>query len=331
MKLILTNLFRRRGRTLLTMLGVSVGVASIIILGALAQGLQSGYDSLLTNNRADLILSQPDTLDISLGAVDEEVGDQLLAMSEVEAVSGFIQGYVTADDILYFFMFGMPEDSFLLERYKIIDGVGIDSREAQAVRGKPVVLGSKSSESLNKGVGDTVLFSGSAYTVVGIYETGSSFEDGAAIISFKDAQTLLGRQRQVNLFYFQLKDLELQDRLQERAERIWPDLELSTTDSYADQQILGDAMQVYVWAIGGLAIVIGGVGMANSQLMSVFERTREIGVLRAVGWSSRRVLRHDHGGIFDRHLDWWRYWRALGLAGINRSWKCTERLWSQLR
>ncbi|KAA3648162.1 MAG: ABC transporter permease [Chloroflexi bacterium] len=290
MKLILTNLFRRRGRTLLTMLGVSVGVAAIIILGALAQGLQSGYDSLLTNNRADLILSQPDTLDISLGAVDEEVGEQLLAMSEVSDVSGFIQGYVTADDNLYFFMFGMPTDSFLLERYKIIEGVGIDSREAQTVRGKPAVIGSKASESLNKGVGDTVLFSGSAYTVVGIYETGSSFEDGAGIISLENAQTLLGRLRQVNLFYFQLTDLDLQDRLEERAGRLWPDLELSTTDAYADQQILGDAMQVYVWAIGGLAIVIGGVGMANSQLMSVFERTREIGVLRAIGWSSRRVL-----------------------------------------
>ena len=75
MKLILTNLFRRRGRTLLTMLAISVGVAAIIILGALAEGLQSGYDSLLTNSRADLILSQPDTLDISLGAVDEEVGE----------------------------------------------------------------------------------------------------------------------------------------------------------------------------------------------------------------------------------------------------------------
>ena len=44
------------------------------------------------------------------------------------------------------------------------------------------------------------------------------------------------------------------------------------------------------WLIGGLAIIIGGVGMMNAQLMSVSERTREIGVLRAVGWSSRRVL-----------------------------------------
>ena len=53
---------------------------------------------------------------------------------------------------------------------------------------------------------------------------------------------------------------------------------------------MGDFMKIYVWVIAGLAIVLGGVSMANAQLMAVFERTREIGVLRAVGWSRRRVL-----------------------------------------
>jgi len=49
-------------------------------------------------------------------------------------------------------------------------------------------------------------------------------------------------------------------------------------------------MKGFVWVIGWLAIVIGGVGMLNAQLMAVFERTREIGVLRATGWNRRRVL-----------------------------------------
>jgi ABC-type antimicrobial peptide transport system permease subunit len=49
-------------------------------------------------------------------------------------------------------------------------------------------------------------------------------------------------------------------------------------------------LQGYAWGLAGLALVIGGVGMMNAQLMAVSERTREIGVLRAVGWSRRRVL-----------------------------------------
>ena len=44
------------------------------------------------------------------------------------------------------------------------------------------------------------------------------------------------------------------------------------------------------WGIAAIAIVIGGLGMMNTMVMSVFERTREVGVLRAVGWGKRRVL-----------------------------------------
>jgi ABC-type antimicrobial peptide transport system permease subunit len=92
------------------------------------------------------------------------------------------------------------------------------------------------------------------------------------------------------LYYIRLKDPSLRERFLARSERLWPDLLVSGSQDLADQQSMAETMQGMVWAIGGLAIVIGGVGMMNSQLMSVMERTREIGVLRAVGWSKRRVL-----------------------------------------
>ena len=50
-------------------------------------------------------------------------------------------------------------------------------------------------------------------------------------------------------------------------------------------------MEGFVWAIAGLAIIIGGITMMNSQLMAVMERTREIGVLRSVGWNKFRIMR----------------------------------------
>ena len=289
--MIFKNLFRRKGRTLLTVLGISIGVMAIIILGALADGIGSGYESIISGSKADLAIAQPDVIEPSMSGVDEKVGEQLEEMSEISDVSGMIQGIVTADDLPYFYVFGYPADSFILERFKITEGYTFNSREARTIRGKHVLLGRSASEALNKGVGDSVLLTTTSFRVIGIYETGSSFEDGAAVIQVSDAQALLGRQRQVSIFYFKLKDPDFKDRVISRGERLWPDLKISTTADLADQQIMGDAMNGMVVVIAGMAIVIGGVSMTNSQLMSVFERTREIGVLRAVGWTSKRVMR----------------------------------------
>ena len=57
---------------MLTILGIAVGVASIIGLGALADGMQAGYNNMLSGSKADLVLSQPDAFDIAFSSIDEE-------------------------------------------------------------------------------------------------------------------------------------------------------------------------------------------------------------------------------------------------------------------
>ncbi len=289
--MIFKNLLRRKGRTLLTVLSIGMGVAAIIAMGALADGMQAGYDAFLSGGKADLVLSQPDAMDVSMSAVDEGIGEELASLSEVAAVSGMLQGIVQTESVPYFFAFGYPEDSFLLDRFKIVDGVGLESREVQHSRGNPMLLGASAAEILDKHPGDSLRLTDSVFRIVGIYETGQTMEDSGAILLLKDAQELLGRQRQVSVFYIQLKDPALSERVEQRAQRLWPEYLLSSTEAYADKQLMGDAMGGYVWGIAGLAIVIGGVGMMNSQLMAVMERTREIGVLRSVGWKKWRIMR----------------------------------------
>ncbi len=289
--MILKNLFRRKVRTLLTVIGISIGVAAIVGLGALANGLQAGYNSIISGSQADLILSQEDAIDLSTSAVDESVERELAAMSEVSRVSGMLQGFVQAESVPYFFVYGYPQNSFALQRFQIVEGVSLDSHETQKLRGKPVLLGAAAAEVLDKHPGDTLRLMEKVYRVAGIYETGETLEDNGAVLSLDDAQDLLGRPRQVSLFYIQLKDLALAERLQKRAERVWPSLSLKTTGDFSDDMMMGDVLKGYVWAIAGLAIIIGGVGMMNAQLMAVVERTREIGVLRALGWSQRRIMR----------------------------------------
>jgi len=288
--MIFKNLLRRKARTLLTILGIGIGVGAIIGLGALTNGLEAGYNAMLSGSEADLVLSQPNAFDISLSSVDEAVGEELKNMPEVSEVSGMLQGWTQAGNEPFFFVFGYPENSFVLGRFQVIEGESLFSREARLGHGKPLLLGSAAAEVMDKSVGDTMRLTGSSYRVVGIYQTGDAFEDSGAVLSLEDAQDLIGKPRQVSLFYIQLKEARLRERFITRVERKYPDLSISGVAEFADQQLMEDMLRGYVWFIGGLAIVIGGVGMMNSQLMSVFERTREIGVLRAVGWGRRRVL-----------------------------------------
>ncbi|MCJ7825717.1 MAG: ABC transporter permease, partial [Anaerolineales bacterium] len=234
--------------------------------------------------------SQPDSLDISLSSVEETVGPKLRAMPEVSAVSGMMQGFVPAEEFPYFFIFGYPEDSFVLERFQIIEGEGFKTKGHLRTQGNPILLGLAAAEALGKSLGDTIRLSDTVYRIIGIFQTGDAFEDSGAVLPLDEAQQLLGRPRQVSLFYIQLKDPQLEERFSRRVEKVMPDLDLSGTANFADKQIMGDALKGTVWGIAGLAIVIGGVGMMNAQLMAVYERTREIGVLKALGWSNSRVL-----------------------------------------
>ena len=288
--MIFKNLLRRKGRTLLTVVGIAIGVVAILTLGALADGLKAGYGSMMSSSKADLVLNQPDQIDVSYSAVKETVGPQLANMPEVEEISGMLEGITQTEGEPYFIVFGYDQGSFMLERFRVIEGVGLYHHAPQTRRGTPILLGSFAAEVMKKKVGDAIRLTSTTYRIVGIYQTGDAFEDSGALLRLVDAQNLLGKERQVSLYYIRLKEPSLRPRLEERIKRTWPDLALSGTSEFADKQSMQIILQAFVWGIGGLAIIIGGVGMMNAQLMSVFERTREIGVLRAVGWSQGRVL-----------------------------------------
>ena len=287
--MILKNLFRRKGRTILTLVGISIGVAAIVALGAMAEGMRAGYTAMARGSQADLVLTQKGAMDITLGGVEETVAEQLRAWPEVADADGMLMGNVQAEASPYFFIFGYDPGGFAIAHFRIIEGQGLT--EARGVRGKPLILGRGAAQSMGKKVGDTLRVTGGTFRVVGIYETGDAFEEGGAVIPLKEAQALLLQPHRVSLLYIRLRDPADEPRLRARVERHLSDLTLSTTSEFADRQQVVEIMEGFALSIAGLAVVIGGVGMTNTLFMSVFERTREIGLLRAVGWRRGRVLR----------------------------------------
>jgi ABC-type antimicrobial peptide transport system permease subunit len=286
--MILKNLFRRKGRTLLTLVGIAIGVAAIIALGAMAEGMRAGYTSMARGSQADLVLSQAEAMDVTLSGIEESVADLLEGWPEVVEVDGMLMGNVQTEGSVFFYIFGYDPEGFAIDHFRVVEGQALS--ESRRVRGKPLLLGKAAADSLNKGVGDTLRITGGAFRIVGIYETGDAFEESGAVIPLEEAQSLLLQPRRVSLYYVRLRDPSGEARLRLRVERNLPDLALSSTSEFADRQDLIKYLAAVAWAIAALAVIIGGLVMMNTLLMSVFERTREIGLLRAVGWGRGQVL-----------------------------------------
>jgi len=286
--MILKNLFRRKGRTILTLVGISIGVAAIVALGAVAKGIRVGFTTMTQGSQADLVLSQASAMSALISSLDEAVADKVRALPEVAKVDGMFFTNALIDDMTYLILFGYDPEGFAINRFRIIEGQAL--AEARGVRGKPIILGRRAAQSMDVQVGDTLRITGSAFRVVGIYETGSGLEDRAAIVPLQEAQTLALQPHRVSVLYVKLDDPGKADQARARIERRFSDLTVATSVGFASEEQLLELLDGMAMAVAGLAVVIGGIIMTNTLWMSVFERTREIGVLRSLGWRRRQVL-----------------------------------------
>ncbi|HMQ32033.1 MAG TPA: ABC transporter permease [Chloroflexaceae bacterium] len=277
------NLMRRKVRTLLTLLGIAVGVAAVVVLSAFGVGMARGFGGVSETGDADLLVSQKDAIMILLGAIDEEVGEQIAGIKGVDEVAGTVVGILALPETPYFLVAGEEPRGFAIERYRLIAGRPIAAK-------RELLLGRQAAENFKKAVGDKYRVNSITYHVVGIYETGASFEDNGAVMRLDDAQRAFDKRRQVSYFKVKLNDPRQRDAVKATIEERWPNLAATRSGDPSSQD---DMLQIYSsmgWVLGLFAILVGGLGMMNAQLMSVLERTREIGVLRALGWRRRRIV-----------------------------------------
>jgi ABC-type antimicrobial peptide transport system permease subunit len=283
-RMIFKNLWRRKTRTLLTLLGIAVGVAAVVSLSAFGEGLASGFEKTFSSSSADLTVGQKSAMMLFLSAVDESVGDEIQQIPGVEQVSGTVAGVMQLPEAPYFIVLGEDPRGFNMAHYRLIAGT-LPAEHYQ------IIIGKTTAENFKKKPGDPFILNDLTFRVSGVYETGVGLEDGGAVMRLEDAQRIFNKRRQVSYFAVQVRDARRIDDIKQAIETRWEDLAATRSGEATQQE---DALNIYRsmgWFIGIFAVMVGGLGMMNTTLMSVFERTREIGVLRAVGWSRGRVMR----------------------------------------
>ena len=233
--------------------------------------------------QADLIAEQAGASDISFSEIDERVAVRLRSRPEVKAVSRILLAFPAVGDVPIFFIFGLDPQEPYIQHYRVREG-------RLPLRTGEIALGRFGAENLEKGIGDTLRLSGTSYTVVGIYENGSSYEDAGGLMLLKDTQELANKPRKVSLLAIQLEDPARATELAPALEALYPELMITRAEGFTERAQDFQTTRVAFNTLIGLTMVVGGVVMTNAMLMSVFERTQEIGVLRALGWRRRRVI-----------------------------------------
>ena len=285
--LVAKNLFRQRVRTLLTVLGIAVGITTVVALGAITEGLRATSGDYVNAGGADFMVAQDGASDLTFSAVPADDVERIAALDGVQRANGALIEVSKQTDNPYFLVFGYEQESLADEPLTLVAGrlvaPGADSE---------AIIGTDAASKLGLAVGDSLEVDRHAFVVVGVYEVDDRLRAGGAIVPLSTLQEISRRQDVVTAIHVTVAPGADPDAVADSVERDLTGLAaIRDIDEYSkvDQgfQIVDSANL----AISLLAVGIGAIGVMNTMIMSVFERTREIGILRAVGWRGSRILR----------------------------------------
>jgi putative ABC transport system permease protein len=283
--LVLRNLLRQRVRTLLTVLGISVGITTVVALGAVTEGMRQTSSAIIRTGNADFMVAQNGASDFSFSTVQQRELDRIAARTDVARAIGVLYNITGVGGNAFF-----PEMGVRPDQLPAIVG---RSTAGRLLSGAPneAVLGEGAARSLHTAIGESIALGRTRVRVVGTFRSSSRFENGGAYLPLGTVQRIAGKPDTVTAVYVTVAPGSDPSRVAAAIERDEPALAtISSVSEYGkvDQGMtMLDALQL---AISLLAVGIGAIGVTNTMVMSVLERTREIGILRAVGWSRRRIM-----------------------------------------
>ena len=301
--LILKNLTRRPARTLLTLLALATAITAVVALFGVANGFSRSFAEIYAAHGVDIVVSRQGSADRLSSSVDQQYIARLAQLAGVLRTAGVMLETLSleAEGIYGLPTMGVEPGSWLLGNYQfvrrqsagLVDPGQSTGKFSPSSDGREVMLGIHLADRLNKGVGDMVELFDEPYRIAGVFQSTSTWENGSMILPLDQLQRLTDRPGQVTYINVVLDRNDAQWNAESVVAAIHgldKRLLALTTSEYVETDTRMQIAQAMAWMTSLIALIVGAIGTLNTMLTSVLERTREIGILRAIGWSRRRVV-----------------------------------------
>jgi len=300
LKVAFLNIFRRKKRTALALLGIIVGIAALITLVSIVDGLyKESTDTLgklqgVTVYKENALAPFASEMELSYKQKLESVQGVKKAIPQILQIVGTIDNlkveYTGPQDSLS--VVGLNPDDYTYLIYNSIKENLVSGELLKASDKEYVLISQKVADNYKKSLGSKIKLNTLEYKVKGVFKSDTSSLDRQILMSLDGARDGFGiGQGVVNLFNVITVNPSDSDAVAKKIEFKYE--ELKAVGQQERMETVGTFLgylRYLVIVVTIIAAIIAGLGVINTMLMSVMERTKEIGTLRAVGWSRSNVI-----------------------------------------
>ena len=295
------NLRRRKGRAIFLVIGLMIGVATVVTLLSLTEALNRRAQNELENFGANIVISpRSDQLALNYGGIQlggvsliaHEIRQDSLASIDtipnrrnVATIAPKVLGTVEIEGQRTMLMGVEPTAEFRLKRWWSIAGRPLKE-------GRELVAGDAVARRFGLGMGDVVRIGGEDFTVVGLLAKTGSQDDQLLIAPLPVAQRILGKQGLVSMVEIAAlcHDCPVGDMVNQLQTAL-PDVDVQAVQQVVKTRMHAlDQFRLFAWGVAVTVVVIGALLVFVTMMGAISERTREIGIFRAIGYRRRHVL-----------------------------------------